>query len=128
MSEPINAENHQQNRGAMNTTHTPGPWYAGLTNICVTTGTTAISFGVAGKEMGCMNMEHDTAEADACLIATAPDLLAVLEEAKVHLDSYRRYSEEMCKIGRGHEPSSQYGPEYLAGMIEIVINRAKGTV
>ena len=52
------------------------------------------------------------------------ELVLWLKAAQEHLRSYRKYSDEMCKLGRGHVPHSQFGPEYLDAGIEQAIAKA----
>ena len=47
----------------------------------------------------------------------ANELHAVLKIARDHIEQYRAYSDEMCKIGRGCMIMSPYQPETLATFI-----------
>lgn len=72
------------------------------------------------------NAEMDSLEGKVKLIDAAPELLIWLKAAQEHLKSYRQYSLEMSKIGRGHEPHSQFSSEYLDNGIEAAIAKAEG--
>lgn len=60
------------------------------------------------------------------LHAAAPDMLAALDAAREHLRQYRAYSESMRAIGRGCSLSHQFSPEYLDGIIDAAIRKARG--
>ena len=47
----------------------------------------------------------------------ADELRAVMKIARDHIEQYRAYSDEMCKIGRGVHICSPYQPETLATFI-----------
>lgn len=52
---------------------------------------------------------------------TLEQLRFALELAQDHLNQYRRYSEEMRKIGRGLYLSSPYSADYADGIIATAL-------
>ncbi len=105
--------------------HTPGPWtkWVGHAEVYANVGkNTRASIGGANKEpMPCIarcdievdsfgdedaeGMDPDEADANACLIAAAPDLLEACETQRTALDLCIRYF-----LGKGPQPD----PEALA--------------
>lgn len=77
----------------------------------------------AGPEFGAKD-----AEANARLIAAAPDMLAELEQALSCLRQYRDYGEAMRSIGRGFQAIDTVGRtiDYVILGIESAIAKAKG--
>lgn len=63
----------------MNTKHTPGEWVVNYDEVCVRSDADDQSFGMLVPIAAVMD---DNQEANARLIAAAPDLLAALQEAK----------------------------------------------
>lgn len=87
------------------------------------------SFVVADGEQDIAEVcpfENGVGLANARLIAAAPDLLAALKIAQEHISQYRKYSDEMSKIGRGLSISSEYQPEYADNIIKDAISKAEG--
>jgi hypothetical protein len=67
----------------MTTKHTPGPWYSGIDDWCVYAGTrNAPNQPYVVREMAAQNRE-----ANARLIAAAPDMLEALKAANLELRS-----------------------------------------
>ena len=61
------------------TAHTPGPWNFGRTSLDVYAPETGKHIATAHLPLGWLSEERAIAEANARLIAAAPDLLAALE-------------------------------------------------
>lgn len=102
--------------------HTPGPWIMderseslkGSNGQRVVVWSCGLSFG---------NRTPET-EANAKLIAAAPELLAALQEL---LATSVTYSEEMTKIGRGHYELQKDAPAMtVADVAQQAINKALG--
>ena len=78
---------------------------------------------IGGHAIATVHDEMEGAKANAALIATAVNaydanqatiarMREALSIAQDHIGQYRQYSEEMRKIGRGFNPSSEFSPEY----------------
>ena len=65
-------------------------------------------------------------KANACLIASAPDLLAWLKISLDHLQQFHNYSELMRKIGKGCSIDSEFQPEDTIGVLKNLITKAEG--
>lgn len=70
-----------------NANHTPGPWHAGGNGTIIYAND---GWGVANATVFHWRQEPGTAEANARLIAAAPELLAALEWAVRFIDTYAK--------------------------------------
>ena len=75
----------------MNTKHTPGPW------VIESRTNKGAGFSIIAKEahFSCAGVAHYIGEADARLIAAAPDLLEALKRMR---EKYGEYACEICEI------------------------------
>ena len=101
-------------------THTPGPWE---TSSCTSVFSDLTDWDVCmpgGGDMICDLRHTDNAEANANLIAAAPDLLAALRECNIFM-----------KIARQHFPKSikdadRFALEQTCAAIGTAIAKAEG--
>lgn len=78
--------------------HTPGPWEAAIDDKWIYIGQAGYAnYRNAFAKVDYDDVDHDTASADARLIAAAPDLLACLQD-----------------FVEGFDPSKEYEGGYLA--------------
>jgi len=104
--------------------HTPGPWSvkskterqsvgAGVTNVTVAWCGEASSSG----EVGSYFVDRDECEANACLIAASPDMLAALKAFVAKIDP-------VCMIERDH-PQVDLADEYREALEVIAKAEAR---
>ncbi len=109
----------------MKTNHTPGPWTIDRLIGRISGGTYP---SIVGFRVPCSQYEHETAEveANARLIAAAPEMLEALEEIISTLDSSKAHSAKAELI---KDPSMSYLIQALNLKYEIAkkaIAKAKG--
>jgi hypothetical protein len=103
--------------------HTPGPWTEHKWN------TEEHQISALGGTVALVSHSHslisdESADANARLIAAAPDLLAACEALLAYAN---RYSDEMAKVGRGASELGELADSIsVAGMARAAIARAKG--
>lgn len=113
------------------TKHTPGPW-----SVHRDIGTPVGTLKIAPPMWPALNVPTVAAaygkegeqQANACLIAAAPDMLAELKQALACLKQYREYGEAMRSHGRGFQATDKVGrtiDSVIAGA-EAAIAKATG--
>jgi hypothetical protein len=78
--------------------HTPGPWKVNATPHSSNQDFVVLDNGANGHSRRVCAVYSDRAEADACLIAAAPDLLAALEY--IARDGDALSNEEIIEVAR----------------------------
>ena len=106
--------------------HTPGPWEADEYYITAGKDRSGAPITIACAPSGAFGNEFS--EANARLIAAAPDLEEWGEDALSCLKEYRQYAEGMRAIGRGFHPVGMKGHSIDAVIcgLEAAIRKAKG--
>lgn len=116
----------------MSAEHTPGPWEVVAINLDGWPLPTRaeypnadVSFGIV-KDAGAVITEGEI-EANARLIAAAPDLLAALKDAVELIAQYSAYADRMKQIGRGFNAERYQGDLGNADKdMRAVIAKAEG--
>ena len=107
------------------TRHMPGPWTVRESDKSIRS---CEGDFIADCETVGICVTDGQAEANARLIAAAPDLEEWGEDALSCLKEYRQYGEEMRAIGRGFHPTGIKGHsiEAIISGLENAIRKAKG--
>lgn len=101
-----------------NATHTPGPWYVGTGWIFHRSDERIGGSGAPLREEVCRVLTNDVGDANARLIAAAPELLAVLKDAEYYL---ALTSNNMCDEGLEPDDSGA-----IAKQARAAIAKAEG--
>lgn len=98
--------------------HTPGPWRAGDKGLCIKTsdGYWVAELQLWGISYAKAALSDEERQANAQLIAAAPDLLAALEEARALI----------LKQGTKGKIQATYENHMVTVRIEKALNKAKG--
>jgi hypothetical protein len=113
----------------MNTNHTPGPWQVrGRTNVFPAGGTSRIIANCAGYSTNGPDWEevNEENEANARLIAAAPDLLAALRMVALLILDPPTDQHELNKIRRAAQDAEMDMATYASDAARAAIALAEG--